>query len=85
MLKISGDHGFVDGVAYSGTPGPAFSLPDPVAATKAAAAFNAVKNSGADLIVAPRYAVSVKDYLVFKKVNVTITGKKASSKTFANR
>ena len=76
MLKISGDSEFADGVAYDGAPGPAFSLPDPVSATKAAAAFNAVKSSGADLIVAPRYAVSVEDYLVFKKVNVTVTGNK---------
>lgn len=77
LLKISGDSEFADGVTYGG-PAPAFSLPDPVSATKAAAAYKAVKNSGADLIVAPRYAVSVEDYFIFKKVNVTVTGSKGT-------
>ena len=80
VLKISGDSEFADGVSYGG-PTPAFSLPDPVSATKAAAAYKAVKNSGSDLIVAPRYAVSVEDYFIFKKVNVTVTGNKGMIKT----
>lgn len=80
LLKISGDSEFADGVTYGG-PAPAFSLPDPVSATKAAAAYKAVKNSGSDLIVAPRYAVSVEDYFIFKKVNVTVTGNKGSIKS----
>ena len=79
VLKISGDSQFADGVSYGG-PAPAFSLPDPISATKAAAAYKAVKSSGSDLIVAPRYAVSVQDYFIFKKVNVTVTGNKGSIK-----
>ena len=74
-----GDSEFADGVTYGGQ-APAFSLPDPVSATKAAAAYKAVKSSGSDLIVAPRYAVSVEDYFIFKKVNVTVTGNKGSIK-----
>lgn len=80
VLKISGDSEFADGVTYGG-PAPAFSLPDPISATKAAAAYKAVKSSGSDLIVAPRYAVSVEDYFIFKKVNVTVTGNKGSIKS----
>lgn len=80
VLKISGDSQFADGVSYGG-PAPAFSLPDPISATKAAAAYKAVKSSGSDLIVAPRYAVSVEDYFIFKKVNVTVTGNKGSIKS----
>ena len=80
VLKISGDSEFADGVTYGG-PAPAFSLPDPISATKAAAAYKAVKSSGSDLIVAPRYAVSVQDYFIFKKVNVTVTGNKGSIKS----
>lgn len=80
VLKISGDSEFADGVSYGG-PAPAFSLPDPISATKAAAAYKAVKSSGSDLIVAPRYAVSVEDYFIFKKVNVTVTGNKGSIKS----
>ena len=80
LLKISGDSEFADGVTYGGA-APAFSLPDPVSATKAAAAYKAVKSSGSDLIVAPRYSVSVEDYFIFKKVNVTVTGNKGMIKT----
>ena len=80
VLKISGDSEFADGVTYGG-PAPAFSLPDPISATKAAAGYKAVKSSGSDLIVAPRYAVSVEDYFIFKKVNVTVTGNKGSIKS----
>jgi hypothetical protein len=37
-----------------------------------------VKSSGSDLIVAPRYEVTVNDYFIFKKVNVKVTGNKGS-------
>lgn len=80
VLKISGDSEFADGVTYGGQAS-AFSLPDPVSAIKAAAAYKAVKDSGADLIVAPRYAVSVEDYFIFKAVNVTVTGNKGTIKS----
>lgn len=51
---------------------------DPVSAVKAAAAYKAVKASGADLIVAPRYEVSEENYFVFKKVAVTVKGNKGN-------
>lgn len=82
FFTFGGDSQFADGVAYGGasggTGGLGLPLPDPVSTTKAAAAYKAVKSSGADLIVAPRYEVSVQDYLVFKKVNVKVTGNKGS-------
>lgn len=82
FFAFGGDTQFADGVAYgggaSGGGGLALPIPDPVATTKAAAAYKAVKSSGADLIVAPRYEVSVKDYFVFKKVDVKVTGNKGS-------
>ncbi|MCD5995362.1 hypothetical protein KDX38_17700 [Pseudomonas sp. CDFA 602] len=80
FLSIGGDTQFADGVAYGGAGGGGLglALPDPVSTTKAAAAYKAVKSSGADLIVAPRYEVSVKDYFIFKKVDVKVTGHKGS-------
>lgn len=82
FLAFGGDSQFADGVTYGGASGGgaglALPFPDPVATTKAAAAYKAVKSSGADLIVAPRYEVSVKDYFVFKRVDVTVTGNKGS-------
>jgi hypothetical protein len=78
-LKIGGDTQFADGVAYSGDGGGSpLAMLDPVSSVKAAAAYKAVKSSGSDLIVAPRYEVTVEDYFVFKKVNVKVTGNKGS-------
>lgn len=83
FFAFGGDSQFADGVAYGGGAsgsggGLALPIPDPVSTTKAAAAYKAVKSSGADLIVAPRYEVSVQDYFVFKKVSVKVTGNKGS-------
>ncbi|KPW39394.1 hypothetical protein ALP45_200030 [Pseudomonas coronafaciens pv. atropurpurea] len=80
FLSFGGDSQFADGVTYGGSSdgGLGLSLPDPVSSAKAAAAYKAVKSSGADLIVAPRYEVSVQDYFIFKKVNVKVTGSKGS-------
>ncbi|MBC3958066.1 MULTISPECIES: hypothetical protein [Pseudomonas] len=81
FLSIGGDTQFADGVTYGGASGGGglgLALPDPVSTTKAAAAYKAVKSSGADLIVAPRYEVSVKDYFIFKQVGVKVTGNKGS-------
>lgn len=79
-LNIGGDNQFADGVSYGGASGGGMGLPlpDPISSTKAAAAYKAVKSSGSDLIVAPRYEVTVNDYFIFKQVNVKVTGHKGS-------
>ncbi len=78
VFKLGGDSQFADGVTYGGGEG-GFALGlDPVASAKSAAAYKAVMSSGADLIVAPRYEVSVEDYFVYKTVNVKVTGKKGT-------
>ncbi len=77
-LQVGGDSQFADGVGYGGSSGSGFSLLDPVASAKAAAAYKAVNSSGSDLIVAPRYEVNVADYFIFKKVDVTVTGNKGT-------
>ncbi|HEY0287503.1 MAG TPA: hypothetical protein VGC62_10905 [Pseudomonas sp.] len=79
-LNIGGDTQFADGVSYGGASGGGMGLPlpDPISSTKAAAAFKAVKSSGSDLIVAPRYEVTVKDYFIFKQVGVKVTGNKGT-------
>ncbi|MGO1298845.1 MAG: hypothetical protein ACTMIA_16340 [Vibrio sp.] len=75
----AGDH-FVDGVSY-GAGGGALSFADPTAPAKSAAAYNAVKASGADLIVAPRYEINTQDYFIFKKVHVKVMGYKGTIKS----
>ncbi|OCR24220.1 lipoprotein [Pseudomonas syringae] len=85
FFAFGGDTQFADGVVYGAGGGGGGALgglglpiPDPVAQAKAAAAYKAVKSSGADLIVAPRYEVNIKDYFIFKKVDVKVTGNKGS-------
>lgn len=78
VFKLGGDTQFADGVTYGGGEG-GFALGlDPVASAKSAAAYKAVKASGADVIVAPRYEVNVQDYFVYKTVNVKVTGNKGT-------
>ena len=82
FLKFGGDSQFADGVTYGGESGGlGLSAFDPISSAKAAAAFKAVKSSGSDLIVAPRYEVNVQDYFIFKKVDVKVTGNKGSIKS----
>ena len=71
-----GDH-YVDGVGY-GTDSSLSAFTDTTSSVKAAAAYNAVKSSGADLIVAPRYEITEKSYGVFKTIHVTVTGYKGT-------
>lgn len=79
FLKFGGDSQFADGVVYGGeSGGMSLGAFDPIASAKSAAAFKAVKRSGSDLIVAPRYEVTVEDYFLFKKVDVKVTGNKGS-------
>lgn len=82
VLKFGGDSQFADGVTYgygdqSGAGLSGLGL-DPVSAVKSAAAYKAVKSSGADLIVAPRYEVNEENYFIFKKVSVTVKGNKGN-------
>ncbi|MFZ6049225.1 hypothetical protein ACFW0H_24280 [Pseudomonas sp. CR3202] len=82
FLRFGGDSQFADGVAYGADSGGVLPFgPDPLAAVKSAAAYKAVKSSGADLIVAPRYELSVQDYFVFKKVTAKVTGNKGTIKS----
>jgi hypothetical protein len=82
VLKFGGDSQFADGVVYGGDSGGGLPFgPDPISAVKSAAAYKAVKSSGADLIVAPRYELSVQDYFVFKKVTAKVTGNKGTIKS----
>lgn len=79
ILKFGGDSQFADGVSYGGQSGGFGGLGlDPVSAVKSAAAYKAVKSSGADLIVAPRYEVNEENYFIFKKVSVTVKGNKGN-------
>lgn len=79
FLSLGGDNEFADGVVYGANDGGlSLGMLDPISSVKAAAAYKAVKSSGADLIIAPRYEVTVKDYFIFKQVDVKVTGNKGN-------
>ncbi|MDH4163166.1 MAG: hypothetical protein OEW15_10825 [Nitrospirota bacterium] len=82
---------FADGVSYGAT-GAAGSDTGLFAALKEAttghegtvrdaAAYDAVSRSRADIIVAPRYITELNDFIIFKTLNVTVTGYKGTIKT----
>lgn len=56
--------------------------PDPVAKCARAAAYNAVIKNGADVIFAPRYTAEITNFILFKTINVNLTGYKATIKGF---
>lgn len=85
FFTLGAETEFADGVAYSagGSGGQMlpFGTPNPVESVKAAAAYNAITESGADVIVAPRYTVKKNDFVVFGTIDVTVEGYKGTIKS----
>ncbi len=86
FFTLGAESEYADGVAYSagatnGGSALPFAMPNPVESVKAAAAYNAIQESGADVIVAPRYTVQQDDYVVFGTINVTVEGYKGTIKS----
>lgn len=84
FFTMGADSEYADGVNYgasSASAGGLLPLPDPVAQVKAAAAYNAIESSGADVIVAPRYIVKKQDYFVYGTIDVTVEGYKGTIKS----
>ncbi len=80
FFTLSDDSEYADGMTYGNGGGSALSLGglDPVSAVKSAAAYNAISESGADVIVAPRYVVKKNDYVVYGTIEVTVEGYKGT-------
>ena len=83
FFTIANDKEFADGVAYGAgaSAGGALPFENPVSKAKSAAAYKAIKQSGADIIVAPRYTVETEDFLIFGTINVTVEGYKGTIKS----
>ena len=85
VLTLGAEHEYADGVAYGANDAngasPSFlpigrvSLTDKV---KAAAAYNAITESGADVIIAPRYTIKQEGYGFFGTIDVTVEGYKGT-------
>jgi len=89
LLTLGADKEYADGIAYGVTPSGGAGLPlissftggDLVGKVKAAAAYNAVTDSGADIIIAPRYTVKKEGYGFFGTIDVTVEGYKGTIKS----
>lgn len=57
---------------------------DSFAFVKSAAAYAAVSDVGADVIVAPRYEIEILDYFVYKTTTAKVTGYRGTIKKFSN-
>lgn len=82
-----GPNKYADGVRYTagGTQSVAAGLLhafDPTGAAKRAAAYAAITSSGADVIIDPRYEVTVNNYLIFSEVHAKVTGRKGTIKGY---
>ena len=94
FIKIGADNKFVDGMSYAGESknlGSSLPLPVPSISSgmddlKSAAAYKALENSGADVIVAPTYKTTVKnDYVVYKEVEAKVEGYKGTITGFTQK
>lgn len=79
-----GDSKFSDGVNYGvNSGGFASMLGGTVEEAKSAAAYNAVSNSKADLILLPRYTIEENSYFFFKTTTVSVVGNKGTLRSIA--
>ena len=75
LLKINGDTKFADGISYNGGEQGFFSIVSKVEAVKAAAAYNAIRQSKADVLISPQYVVEESHWNPFwKAIKVKVTG-----------
>lgn len=76
LFKISGDSKYTDGVDYgdgkAGLIERWFSTSHDV---KAAAAYNAIRTSNADVLVSPQYVIETNNWNpIYKQIKVKVTG-----------
>ncbi len=77
LFFSSGATTFADGVEYSAADSGSLGFSmfgNAIAEGKAAAAYDACVKAGADVIIAPRYTVETKDYVVYAKTTINVKG-----------
>ncbi len=68
-IHVSGNNKYLDGVGYNGNEDWGRQ-----GAVKAAAAYNAVKHTNADVLVSPQYVIRESGNIFWKTITVTVTG-----------
>ncbi len=70
FIKITGDKKYADGIDY----GNIGSNWGPTSWIKSAAAYNALKNTKADVLVAPRYVIEESSNPFYREIKVKVVG-----------
>lgn len=88
FITISEDNKYADGVNYSGAAAANgglldFSFLDASSKVKSAAAYKALKNNNADVLVAPTYETEVNNFFVFKDIKVKVNAYKGNIRGFS--
>jgi hypothetical protein len=81
LITLGAPNKLADGIVYGGAPvgNPYFN---PYEELKSAAAYNAVTEARADVIIAPRYTLSGTNYFLFKTLTATVSGYKGTLRGF---
>ncbi|MCO4794580.1 MAG: hypothetical protein KC493_12750 [Bacteriovoracaceae bacterium] len=75
VLKVSGDSKFADGISYNGSETGFFDALSKVEEIKSAAAYNAIRQSKADVLINAQYVVEESHWNPFwKTIKVKVTG-----------
>ena len=75
LVKVTGDNRYADGIRYNGRDGGFFGFISKVQSVKAAAAYNAIRQSKADVLISPQYVVEESHFNPFwKSIKVKVTG-----------
>ncbi|MBT7609118.1 MAG: hypothetical protein HN576_05145 [Bacteriovoracaceae bacterium] len=75
LLKINGDGKYSDGISYNGTNPGFLAVISKVESVKAAAAYNAIRQSKADVLISPQYVIEESHWNPFwKSIKVKVTG-----------
>ena len=67
FIKVSGESEYADGITYPGNNGEYSEL-------KSAAAYNAIRKAGCDVLIAPRYIVETSNSFFYRSVTVRVYG-----------
>ena len=83
FFRVKGDNTFADGISYStDASSSVLSSLNPLSILQASrlgpvrgsAAYDALKNTDYDVLVHPTYTITVNNYLIFKKYQVSVEG-----------
>ena len=84
FISLGSDNTYADGVNYTGSGALNLNLLDSTSKVKSAAAYKAISNAKADVLVAPIYFTKENNYILWKDIKATVRGYPANIKGIRN-